>query len=361
MQITYQKYVSQKTRSNDNLPVITEWQNEKFIRSQSLKAAVKEILNLSESLDFCKINIIGPSGTGKSTLALSLAHILHMTSELPFAVKVFNRDNLLNMEATLKTLTATNWILLFDDLSFLGATANKKQIEIVKRAFSEVRHLEGAADVKIIAILNFHYSYGLDKFLRQSNFTFYTQVAGEESDNMLKVLGSKNQSKIEHFQQISQQAIMKKKWAVKLGNKKGNWFIYKYRQPFSPALFYNSISLREVIFPKREWIDPLCSVCTSQNIPLKDKDGNIIRINIDDFAKQMKSKFGEQIGRNAVRIVLSQNGIDVWPKRVKQAMKFIDQYLLNKEVNLQQIADHYHYDCERTRLDAKLDEPIKTE
>ena len=137
MSITYQKYISPKTRSNDNLPVITEWQGEKFVRSNSLKATVNEILNLSESLDFVKINIIGPSGTGKSTLGISLSHLLHTTSPLPFAVKIFNRENLLNMEETLKTLTATNWILLFDDLSFLGATANRKQIEIVKRAFQK--------------------------------------------------------------------------------------------------------------------------------------------------------------------------------------------------------------------------------
>ena len=142
--------------------------------------------------------------------------------------------------------------MIFDDVSFLGASANKKQIEILKKAMSEVRHLEGGIDVRIISIFNIHYSYGIDKAIRGSNFSFYTSVASNEMENMQKVLGIQNTSKIESFQKMTQQALLKKKYASPISNKK--WFVYDYRQPFAPSLFYNSVSLRVIAFPKREWI-----------------------------------------------------------------------------------------------------------
>ena len=350
-QIEYIKYIAPNSKAKTNLPVTIEWLGSRMIRNHSIKATVKEILTISESLDVVKINIIGNPGTGKTTLAKTLAHLIHKMSEIPYAVKILDRESLLNFEATLKTLQPTNYVLIFDDVSFLGASANKKQVEIVKKAFSEVRHLEGGSDVKIIAIMNFHYSYGLDKFLRQSNFSFYTSVGSSEMDNMTKTLGIQNTQKIEQFQRVTQMALLKKKYAFQLGTQKGKWFVYDYRQPFAPALFFNSMSLRVIAFPKREWIDKLCSVCVgSQTLLLKDG------LNVDDFAKQLDSKFGKQIGRNALRIKLFQNGINVYPKRVKQAMRFIDLYMENKIVNMQSLADHYDFDSEPTRLDVKIDE-----
>lgn len=347
MSITYQKYISPKTHSTNNVPVTIEWLGSRMIRNHSLRATCKEVLTIAESVQAVKIDIIGNPGTGKSELSRSIAHLLHTMSDVPYAVKILDRESLLNFEATIKSLTPNNWILIFDDVSYLGASASKQQIEILKKVMTEIRHM-GGTDVRIISIYNVHYSYALSKGLRNSAFTFFTSVASNETENMIKTLGVQNTQKITEFKRITQQALLKKKFAIPLGKKK--FFIYNYRAPFAPSLFYNGMSLRTIVFPKREAIDKLCGICvSSQSVELKDG------LNLEDFAKQMKSKFGEQIGRNAVRIVLSQAGINVWPKRVKQAMQFMNEYMLKRVVNLQQIADYYDYDVEPTRLDAKID------
>jgi len=350
-EIEYVKLESSSKKKSD-IPVTTTWKDgTKMIRNHSIKVTVKEILRLSNSLDVVKINIIGGPGTGKTTLATTLGHLIHQMSDIPYAIKVLNRDNLLSFEETLKTLSPTNYVLIFDDVSFLGASANKKQIEVVKKAFTEIRHLEGGQDVKIIAIFNFHYNFGFDKYLRQSEFSYWTTIGSSEMENMQKIVGMKNSMKLEKFQRISLTALHKDKFSFLLGKraKKENWFTYSFRQPFAPALFWNNVSLRTVVFPKREWIDKLCSICI-QSKPNLLKDG----IDVKDFAEDITKKFGVGTARSAIRVKLFQNGINVFPKRFKQCLKYIDEYMENKVVNLQEIADYYNFKDDRTRLDEKI-------
>lgn len=346
------KYVAPSVKSNNGAPITILWNNARMVRQHSIIVCIKEILTIAESLDVVKIMVTGNPGTGKTELSRLLLHLLHVYSSVPYGVKVLTRVELLDFENTIKSLTHGNWILLFDDISFLEASATKHQIDILKKAMTEIRHFS-TGDVKIIAIYVNHYVLGSQKANRGADFNFYTSIGSNEMENMQKTLGIQYTQKFEQFQKITKQALLKKKYAVPVGRNK--FFVYSYRQPFAPALFFNGMGLRLVAFPKREFVDKLCGVCVASQMTEKDN------VNIDDFVKQMSSKFGKQIGRNAVRIKLFQNGINVYPKRVKQAMMFMDQYMLNKEVNLQQIADHYKFENETTRLDAKLDEPIKTE
>ena len=345
--IEYKKMEPTSRFKKSNVPVIIEWHGSKMIRNHSIRAAVKEILTISESLDVVKINIIGNPGTGKTTLAKTLGHIIHKMTDIPYAIKLLTREDLLDFQNFLSKLQPTNYVLIFDDVSFLGASANKKQIEMVKKSMTEIRHLPGGQDVKIIAIFNFHYSLGLDKYIRQSNFSFYTSIGSSEMDNMQKTLGMKNTQKIEDFQRIHQMALLKKKFAYRLGK---NWFIYNFRTPFVPALFYNSMTLRTIVFPKREWVDKLCSICIgSEGGTMKDG------ISVEEFTKDLYKSFGPQLGRNAIRLKLFQNGINVFPKLQKQAMQYIDKVMENKTVNLQQLADHCEFNNEPTRLDKKIE------
>ena len=112
---------SQKKRSE--VPLTLDWNNAKMVRIHSIRAAVKEILNMSRSLDVVKVNIIGTPSTGKTTLAETIAHLGHTMADIPYTVKKFNRDDLMNFENVLATLQPTNHILIFDQLRIMQHTA----------------------------------------------------------------------------------------------------------------------------------------------------------------------------------------------------------------------------------------------
>jgi len=334
------------------IPVTVEWQKERMIRGHSIQSAVKEIVRMSQSLDVVKINLIGNPSTGKTSLAESISHLIHKKSmelyKVPFAVKFFTREELVNFEATLKTLEGMNQVLIFDDISFLQATTDKHTIEIIKKAFTEIRHLEGGQDVKIITIFNSHYLMSVTKYLRMADFSFFLSIGSSDFDNVQQLVGKRYTSLLIKFQKIFHMAVVKNKFAFNLDGKK-KYFIYPFRKPFGPCLFWNSDSLRIIVYPKREWIDKFCPVCSkSQEIPLKDG------INLDDFANDLSFKFGIGIARSAVRIKLFQNGLNAYPKRVIQAMRYIDLYMKSKTFNLQKLAEHYNFKDEKTRLDEKI-------
>lgn len=60
-----------------NKPVIIKWKGEKLLRQQSINAAINDIFESSKSMEFVKVNLIGASSSGKTTLGQVLAHGLH--------------------------------------------------------------------------------------------------------------------------------------------------------------------------------------------------------------------------------------------------------------------------------------------
>lgn len=332
-------------RKKDKPPVTITWRGEPMIRNQSIRASVDEILKMSNILDVVKINIIGNPSTGKTTLAETIAHLCHKMSAdrngVPYAVKFFTKDDLLNIEETIKSLSPTNYVLVFDDLSFLSAIAGKKKIEMVKQVFTEIRHLEGGQDVKIITIFNFHYTRGLDKYLRNSEFSYYTSLGSEEFENMQGIVGNKNSMILTEFKKVWLNAYTKGRFTFRLGK---NNFVYPMRQPFAPLLFWNSQTLRFVVSPKREWIDPICSICTEKSLSKEmEKD-------LDGFVEDFNTKFSIAHARRAVLIKLYQSGINCFQKRTVQAMRYIDQYLSKKEINLEDLARKYELTVTNTNL-----------
>jgi len=325
------------------VPITVLWNNSRMIRIHSIRATIREILNLSESLDVVKINIIGPPGTGKTTLGEVIQHLSHKMSKIPYTARTFTREDLLNFEETLKTLTPTNHVLLFDDVSFLSATAGKRQIDKIQKAFTEIRHLPGGQDVKIIAIFNFHYNMAVSKYMRQSDFFYYTSVGSSELENTQNIVGKKYTKKIMDFRRVYQQALTKKEYTFNIG-KKGQKFTYKFREPFAPLLFWNNDSLRVVVSPKRKWIDPICSACSGSKSESVKASADMEKF--DDERK----KFGISIFKQAMRIKLFNMGVTTYSKRVKQCMQWIDQQMEESLFNIEELADHYDLREKDTKL-----------
>lgn len=331
------------------LPVIIKWKGENMIRTHSIRSTVKEILQVIKAIDVVQINIIGNQSTGKTTLARVLGHLIHKMSDIPFSVREFTKEDLLNFEKTLKSLSPTNYVLIFDDLSFMGASASKKQIEIVKQAMTEIRHLEGGQDVKIIMVKISHYTLGVDKYIRQNDFSFFTTVGSSELENMERIVGSKNMPKVHEFRKIYNSSITRKKFQYRLGKK--GFFPYNYKNPFIPLLFWNNDSLRNIVSPSRDWIDPICSVCL-QYTGEKHFESEI---NIGKWKIESDGKFGESTFKAAIRLKLYENGITVLDPRVVSAKRYLDRALEMKKISLEEIANHYGFKITNTKLRKKFD------
>jgi len=330
--------------SERHVPKVLKWKGVSMIRIHSLRATVREIIQVSKSLDVVHIGIIGNPGTGKSETAKTLCHLIHKMSDVPFAIRIFGKHDLLNFEETLKTLQPANYVLVFDDVSFLGAGASKKQIEFVKQAMTEIRHLEGGKDVKIITILNYHYTLGLDKYLRQADFRYFTSIGSSEMDNMEKIVGSKNMKKVRDFQSRFTKSIVKGFFTHRIGPKET--FAYKYREPFIPLLFYNNNDLRAIVSPLRQWIEKICSRCSQ---------GSSSSISVKQFSQESIDKFGIDTFKTSVKHLLMLNGMNTHSRKVVAASRYLDRALEKKIINLEDLAVSLDLKITKTKLRKPLD------
>ena len=339
-----------KPTTGKGAPVVSKWKNVPMIRTQSFLATIREVISFSAEIDVCRIGLIGSMHSGKSTLSQSIAHAIHKYAKLPYNIKILYKEDLLNFADTLAKLEAVNYILIFDDVSFLGASANKQQIEMVKSAVTTIRHLQGGKDVKIIIMMNYHYSYGLDKYLRTADFKYITTVDSSENENMEKMFGTKYSYKIKQFKRYRHDAVTNKAWFIPLSKEKPA-FKYDYRNPFIPVLFWNEASLRQIVAPTRQWQDPICSKCSvatgGENLEPE--------VSIEQFCEETEKKLGKSNFMTALRLSMYIDGKLVWGRSVQHAMKYLDKCREKKVITLEQLAGHYGLEPRRFHLYKKLD------
>lgn len=344
------KFTPKKERTGSSaLPVTLPWKNARMVRTHSIKAAVQEILNIAKSTGAVQVNICAIPGQGKSTLAKLIAHLTHKMSDSPFTVKLWGRQQLLNIEEEIKKLDPVNHVILYDDVSWLTADKDvpKQKVDAIIKTMTEIRHIKGV-DVQIISILNFHYSYAIPKPLRNAQYWFYLSIGSSELDNVIKLVGAKYLKKVEEFRKVHSQAQNLKKFYYRLGTK-GKQFEYPYRQPFAPALFWNNDTLRHVVFPSREWLAPVCDVCSlGMGIPTKDEEG------LNKFYDHILSKFSIGTTRQALRVYLLQLGVNCYDPNVVQAMRYISQYFQLKHFSAEEIAHKFDLHITITKNKKKL-------
>jgi ABC-type dipeptide/oligopeptide/nickel transport system ATPase component len=315
-----------------------------MIISHSINTCVDEIIEFNKRRQFLKINLIGMSGSGKTTLSRVLAHQIHTKADVPYEVKFFKDEQLVNFKATVQALSNNNQILIFDDLSGLVSKFGKIALDKVKAEITTIRHINDQEDRKIIMILNFHAQKLLDKSLRISNFSFYTDCQLEEVGYLEELLGKSQINKINKFQRLRAQSGIYHKFVYTLGKK--DFFVYKEMDPFLPLLYNNGLNTRHVVSPSLEWIldGKECSTCKPAIQSAETK------FNLDLFMIDYCKKFTKGIAKRAVELKLLQEGINTQPKRVLQAREYIEQYLREKKINLQELADAFNLKERATKL-----------
>ena len=340
-------YLESKETSNRarQIPTIIHWgkwedKPSPMVRNHSIRACVHEILQFSSRLGMVRINIIGASGSGKTSLAETIAHLCHTMADVPYEVKFMKKEDLIDFTATIKNLSANNQILVFDDLSWMSADFSKKQVEKLKAEITTVRHIDDLQDRKMIVIFNTHAQKVMDKFLRIANFTFYSSCSSEEVTYLLENLGKKYHQKIDLFRRVRIQAMGQGRFSFPLGKKKS--FTYKAFSPMLPYLFSNGDFARFVVSPLRTWIQQDCQVCEKVIEETKE--------NIDEFVNDFSKKFTKGIAKRAIELKLLQLGITAQPKRVLQAQQYIERFLSLKKINLSELAEKYGLEERTTKL-----------
>ena len=319
------------------IPTITTWKGVKMIRVHSFLAAVHEMINYIQKLDYVKIGIIGDQNTGKTTLAKALGHVLHKMAEkdlkIPFQIKIFSRHELLNFRETLANLNPANYILIFDDISFLHE-ATPKQLAEIKSAVTMIRHMKGGQDVKIVEIDDYHYTKGHDKYLRQSHFKLFTSIGSEETQNVISMTDAKYANRIVKFQQLQAKLLNDGFFKFNLGNK-GPPFTYKYRDPFIPVLFWNKTNLRIIVSPTREWMDRTCSICAVAENRLD------VEFDYDKYKIQMDDKHGIGIMTQAIKLKLFSLGLNAYKSTLNRALYELDKSLHDNNMDIRILGQKY--------------------
>lgn len=363
VRVVTQTYQSQKFKAKEGgAPLTLTWNEARMIRNHSLRACAREILNANRGLDVVKINLIGSPSTGKTTLAKTLGHLIHeiayTKTKTPYVVKVFSRAELLDMENTLAKLEPVNHVMIFDDVSWLVAGNNKAKLDQVQKTFTEIRHLPGGQDIKVVIIFNFHYNLSIPKHLRQANFFGYTDLGSSELENTQKLVGMKNTKKLLEFRKAIFECGSTYKeptddtdeklatFSYKIG--KAGKFTYTYRQPFAPALWWNNDSLRHIVFPSREWVQPVCSICSGGHARTKEEIGDVTK-----FKELADKTYGESKIRNALRIILFQRGINCFSAEIQRATKWITREWDDKIFDYEEIMKLYNLDATKTTINRK--------
>ena len=340
----------QKTPSK--APKVITWKGVRMVRNQSFLAAVQEIVTYSDEMDVTRIGIIGDMHSGKTTLSKSIGHAVHKLSKVPYTVKIFYKKHLMDFAATLKTLSPTNYILIFDDVSFLKASATNKQINLIEQAISEIRHLDGGVDVKIICIFNYHYPKALPPFLREAQFKFITSIGDANEKNIADTYGKRNVDLITNFKIQRKRAINDKFWYEVVGP--GEPVKMGWRDPFIPTLFWNESRIRKVIAPTRQWLDPVCSDCDeAEGIEKYDV------ATVEEVIKAGRARVGKTNFDLGLKVILAKHGISLFSPKVKQAIKIMEKERKTRLIPIKAIKEYLKPDPKEIENN-EIEEPIQT-
>uniref|UniRef100_A0AAT9J7M6 ORF19 n=1 Tax=Nitrosopumilaceae spindle-shaped virus TaxID=3065433 RepID=A0AAT9J7M6_9VIRU len=336
----------QVTKVQKRKPSVIQWKGVDMVRKQSFMAAVQEIITYSDEMDVTRIGIIGDMHSGKTTLSKCIGHVVHSFSKVPFTVKIFYKKHLMNFAETLKTLHPTNYILIFDDVSFLKASASNKQINLIEQAISEIRHLDGGEDVKIICIFNYHYPKALPPFLREAQYKFITSIGDANEKNIADTYGKQNVNLITGFKIQRKNAIVDKFWLESVGDRPP--VKYEWRNPFIPVLFWNESRIRKIIAPTRQFIDPICSDC-DESEGIEKYDEKTVQEVCDDGQK----KYGSQTFDTACKLLMLKHGENMFSHSVRACLKWIERERKTRSLPVSAIKKVRGYEEKGTQVHKK--------
>ena len=300
----------------------TQWRDEVIAKRHAFNPICNQILNRHLNTDFLSLGIQGKSSTGKTTLAKDIMHTLHM--ELAKLKKsknltdhqkeilnrghyfrVLTKNDLVHFTETFENMPHQNRIIYFDDLSFLESIIGRRNLGLIKNAVTEVRHIDESLSVNTILLYGYHYSYGLDKFLRDTDYRFYLSVSDEEEGNIISQIHATPAQKglIKSFKKFNTRFKEKNKITIQLSKDRQDKYgsvTYQYSDPFRLMLFYNGETLKVSLFPKFEWLASDCTICA--NLGKSEKQKKRTQVSKGKIRKWLFSRYKPEVLEQAVKM-----------------------------------------------------------
>ena len=342
----------------------TRWLDTNTARSHTLGTKLQDVIEDQLGNEVTTISIRGREGTGKTTLARDIAHILHerlaairydpakhddyvkkhiKRIQDGYIVRLLQAEDLLNFRETLEAMPPRNRILIFDDLSYVDKLKN------MKAEATKVRHIVGK-DVKVILIYLFHYSRALDKFLRDTLCIYQTSISGEEVENLKDAFKGhkRNANLVNRFMKHYFQFRKQRHITLNLARQTDTPVMvrYQYSNPYRLGMYYNGQTASYFVFPGTDRLGvDACTVCNhaavSRTIPPdrlvqwlrnnyadKKEIGEAMRLFSYQTLRQDIRYDGQSYGNYVLDIInrLYGNGIITDPQALLASYYGIEQY-----------------------------------
>ena len=180
-------------------------------------------------------------GDGKSTLVNNMIHLIHQIADKenkPIVIIRKRKLDLLKFSEDIDKLPAGDYIMYYDDISFVTDVADKISKAFMKIGMANIRHSDEAQGIRrVIFIGVVHYTKSFDKFMRDADFYNYTGIGNEEKINAIGIFGKSQEKKIDLFQKRQKIFSVRKRIDIKNVAMKRGILTYYRDKPFRIALW----------------------------------------------------------------------------------------------------------------------------
>lgn len=159
----------------------------------------KDGCDLAELNEFYALSIVGPQGSGKSTIAKQVATL---GREHDFKIIYALPEDYLNDVNSWLDISTTNpkskTMIILDDLSYSTDAQNKKNQALFKNMVSRVRHIFKG---QIFMIYVTHRLHATPPMLRNSASWIFTNMQSADRDDALEIIGRNKEirDRLEHI------------------------------------------------------------------------------------------------------------------------------------------------------------------
>lgn len=243
---------------------------------------------------FYGVYIVAPMGHGKTTIANTIAHFIHL-KDPRFRIVWAGAHEFTHQETFFNSLPKrTPHLIIFDDISGALKQLGEKQIEANFSTLTIVRDIidPGVKRTPVICIVVGHYSKNLEKeFRAQLGMSIYAALGNEERTNLDSIAekGSDARRALDHFGDLYGPMFKRHEFTLYMGN--GRPMKYITDHPFRAACAISKTDGSIFLFTDKD----VCEKCVKKKFRRFVKPEIVL-----DEVITAYGKYGEQALRDSL-------------------------------------------------------------